>query len=75
MTERVSSNFMKKVDIKSLPYILTDCYDIIDCFVSFESVVYPGHYLGVMDNGQLKKPVRVESPSSYDFFDIKNAER
>jgi len=66
--------------MKKVIKLTHSCYyslhcDVTDSFVSFESVAYPGHYLGVMDNGQLRKPVRVESPSSYEFFDIKNAER
>lgn len=48
---------------------------VTDNYFSFESVAYPGHYLGVMTNGQLKIPLKVSSPDNYDLFDIKNAER
>ncbi|XP_065919772.1 uncharacterized protein [Dysidea avara] len=46
-----------------------------DGFVAFESALQKGHYLGVLENGQVKQPVKVDAPNNYDLFDIKNAER
>ena len=76
MVKRATLNFMKKVNNNNYTlHYWSSCDVVTDNFVSFESVAYPGCYLGVLANGQLKKPDKVSTPDNYDLFDIKNAER
>ena len=63
--------------MKKVNHINFSCIVIFptDGFVAFESALQKGHYLGVLENGQVKQPVKVDAPNNYDLFDIKNAER
>ena len=67
--------FHEKGEAHIIWCILANLVISTDSFVAFESVLYPGHFLGVLDNGQVKLPVKIDTPGNYEFFDIKNAER